>query len=73
MSAYFRRVETQIDPTWHATSSAGNFVAAIIKAGEVWQVQTGKSNNPTVHLDTPSLEQAMDYVLEDLMAVLPVR
>ncbi len=74
MSAYFKKIGDALDPTWYATSGAGQFLAAIVKRKpETWTVETGKSNDPVTALTVPSLEAAFDYVNDILSGLVKVK
>ncbi len=73
MSAYFRKLDDKKVPTWAATSSAGSFIAAVVKRDGEWLVETGKTGEDLVHFRTPSLEQAFDFVSDQLSGVIKVK
>ncbi len=73
MSAYFRKLDDKPLPTWAATSSAGSFIAAVVKRDREWLVETGKTGEGQVHFRTPSLESAFDFVSDHLSGIVKVK
>lgn len=59
MNAYFRQVQPN---TWHATSSAGSFVAAVTRKPDgKWTVSADRTGTD-VRLDDVGLEEAFGYI-----------
>lgn len=61
---YFRRIKESLSPTYFATNSTGNFVAAIKKLNEKdeksWQVATGPDRNQVVRGQGLTMEAAFE-------------
>lgn len=73
---YFRLLENLTPPEWYATTSAGNFAAAVKRIPErpdKWGVYVGSSKAPDLIEEFSDLEKALHYVIHQVGGQLQVR
>lgn len=62
---YYRKIGSELVPTYHAINSAGAFVAATKKVEDKvdgWTVVRGSSRSETELAKGLTLEQALDFI-----------